>query len=287
MVNVIWVLENIKRDNSFYKQFNTALLFNSVIQWRKHNKNTNTVLLCDELTYEFLTKLNALNLWHEVKKMPWIKDIDKDVFWASAKVQGISGIEAPSVILDNDFIVYSNFEKYLGDKIIVGHDEDGKNYYPNAMDEYVRQTREYLNRPNHKSINCCFLYFPNPKFGKNYGLTSLELMKKLTEIKAPNSKYLVYAEQLLLKHLLDLHKQEYIPLIGDIWHCSDRKWEKREEGIIKDKHPQLLFRHYWMEKNKILSNEEGYSYDNEMTELLRVIVNNTDIDRTDITRLPK
>jgi len=287
MVNVIWVLENIKRHKSFYKQFNTALLFNSVIQWRKHNKNTKTVLYCDELTYNFLNELNALNLWHEVKKMHWIKTIDKDIFWASGKIQGISGIEEPSVILDNDFIVYSNFEKYLGDKIIVGHDEDGKNYYPGVMEEYVKRTRNFLNRPNQKAVNCCFLYFPNAGFGRQYGLTSLDLMRKLTQIKAPSSKYLIYAEQLLLKELIDRHSQEYEPLIGDIWHCSEKRWEKREGGIIKDKNPQLLYRHYWMEKNKILDNEDGYSYDDEMTQLLRVIVNNTNIERTDITRLPR
>lgn len=287
MVNVIWVLENIKRHNNFYKQLDTALLLNSVIQWRKHNKDSKTILYCDELTYDFLDKLKAINLWHEVKKMPWMKTIDKDVFWASGKLQGISGIKEPSVILDNDFIVYSNFEKYLGNKIIVGHDENGKNYYPGPMDDYVRRTRNYLNRPNHESVNCCFLYFPNAGFGRQYGLTSLDLMRKLTQIKAPNSKYLVYAEQLLLKHLIERHNQSYQPLVGDIWHCAENKWEKRNTGVIQSDNPQLLFRHYWMEKNLIKDNRDGFSYDEEFSQLMRVIRNNSDVDPVSIVSLPR
>ena len=49
MVNVIWVLENIKKHSSFYTELKVSLLLASAIQWKKHNPNTKTFLYCDKL----------------------------------------------------------------------------------------------------------------------------------------------------------------------------------------------------------------------------------------------
>ena len=286
MVNVIWILENIKRHSSFYTELGISLLLSSVIQWKKHNPNTKTVLYVDILTYKFLSNINAIELWDKVYRCDFNEPIDKDIFWANSKLCVLTSIQEPSVVLDYDFLVYKSFEQFLKDKVIVGHEENGEDYYPHALDDYVRRTKHILNRPNHKSVNCCFNYYPNPAFARAYGSTSLELMRELTKLRAPNSKYLVYAEQLLLKHVLDLHNIEYTPLVTDIWHCQTNKWSKGTKGLIDSKEAGLYFRHYWMEKNKILDSSEGFNYINEINTLKKIISNYSDVDMDTISKLP-
>ena len=267
MVNVIWVLENIRKSINFYNPFDTKLILTSVSQWKKHNPNTHTVLYCDKLTYDTFNKIQLLEAWDDVKIIAPSEGIDKNIFWASAKVEVLQGINAPTIILDNDFVVYKSFEHLLKDNVIVTHDENGQDYYPDPLDPYVRRTNHLLNRPNHMSINCSFLYFPNFKFANAYASTSVELMKELTKLKAPNSNYLVYAEQLLLKHLLDLHNQKYDTLVNEIWHCKERYFSPTDEGLIDRKEQKLWFRHYWMDKPKILNNEDGFSLIKETEQL--------------------
>lgn len=287
MVNVIWILENIKKHSSFYTELKVSLLLGSVIQWKKHNPNTNTNLYCDKMTHSFLSDINAIELWDNVYRCSFDESINKDIFWASSKLEILSNINQPSIVLDHDFLVYKSFEPFLKGKVIVGHDENGEDYYPNVMDEYVRRTRHILHRPNNNSVNCCFNYYPNPAFARSYASTSLQLMKELTNLRAPNSKYLVYAEQLLLKHVLDLHNIDYTPLITNVWHCNERKWVKGEKGILEYKEAQLYFRHYWMEKDKILDSSEGFTYINEINTLKSIISNNSKVNMQSISKLPK
>jgi len=287
MVNVIWVLENIRKHTSFYSELKVSLLLSSVIQWKKHNPNTKTNLYCDKMTYSFLSDINAIELWDNVYRCSFDQTINKDIFWASSKLEILSNITEPSILLDHDFLVYKSLEPFLKEKLIVCHDENGENYYPNALDEYVRRTSHILNRPNHESVNCCFNYYPNPAFARSYAATSLELMRELTKLKPPSSKYLVYAEQLLLKHVLDLHNIEYSTLIPDIWHSSDRKWIKGSKGLIESKEASLYFRHYWMEKNKILDSSEGFTYINEINTLKKIISNHSNVNMEFLSKLYK
>jgi len=286
MVNVIWVLENIRRHSSWFTEFGTCLLLSSVIQWKKHNPNTKTTLYCDLLTYKFLSDINAIELWDNVYRCHFDEPIDKHTFWANSKLCILTTIQEPSLVIDHDFLVYKSFEPFLKDKVIVGHDENGEGYYPQPLDPYVRRTKHILNRPNFKAVNCCFNYYPDPAFARSYGFTSVELMKELTKLRAPNSKYLVYAEQLLLKHVLDLHNIDYDPLIPDVWHPSTNTWIKGTKGLIDSKEANLYFRHYWMEKNKIVNEEEGFNYIEEITTLKKIVSNYSDADMKAISKLP-
>ena len=111
MVNVIWILENIKKHPSFYTELKVNLLLTSAIQWKKHNPNTIAALYCDKMTYSFLSDINAIDIWDYVFRVPFNQEIDKNVFWASSKLEVLSGITSPSVVLDHDFIVYKSFER--------------------------------------------------------------------------------------------------------------------------------------------------------------------------------
>ena len=247
----IWVLENIRKHNSFYKELDTLLLLTSVNQWKKYHPKHKTRLYADVMTLEFLDKLNALDLWDEKGFLPENKLVDKNIFWASSKLQALKQINEPVVLMDNDFIVYKSFESFLKDKVVVAHDENGIDYYPGPLDPYISRVKHIINRPNYRSVNCCFEYFPDPKFTYHYSETSLLLMEEFTKLKVPNSNYLVFSEQLLLKHLLDIFKVPYDVLIGDEFISKDRKWVSNREGLINSKEKDTWFKHYWMEKPEL------------------------------------
>ena len=88
------------------------MMFASVIQWKKHNPSYITELHIDELTYETFNKLGVLELWDNIEILADNKFVDKNVFWASSKLQVLSRVKGPVVIMDNDFVVYKSFEKF-------------------------------------------------------------------------------------------------------------------------------------------------------------------------------
>ena len=65
-MKIIWFLENIKKDNSFYTKLNTLLLLASVTLWKKNNPKDYCVFYCDSMTENFYKSLGVLYLWDEV-----------------------------------------------------------------------------------------------------------------------------------------------------------------------------------------------------------------------------
>lgn len=256
------------------------MMFASVIQWKKHNPSYITELHIDELTYKTFNKLGVLELWDNIEILADNKFVDKNVFWASSKLQVLSRVKGPVVIMDNDFVVYKSFEKFLKDKIVVAHEEDGDSYYLGPLDPIIRQVKHIINRPNLDAINCSFLYFPDFRFTHSYATTSLELMTEFTRLKAPNSKYLIYAEQLLLKHLLDIHEIQYETLIDKVYKSAESRFFGKSNGIIKYKDAYKYYRHYWKEKKSIRENTDGFSHDDEVKLLENTIKNRILIEWT-------
>lgn len=256
------------------------MLFASVIQWKKHHPEHFCVLYADKLTFRLVNKLNAAPLWDSTKLIGKNTKIDKSVFWASSKLQTLQTVNEPVVILDNDFVVYSSFNDYLDEKVIVAHNEDGDNYYLNATDSYIKQVKHLIHRPNLKAVNCSFLYLPDYTFTKGYASRSIELMEEFTKIKVPTSKYLIYAEQLLLKHMLDLHKIPYDSLVNKVYNCVEDTFIEKCDGLIDFDTHRTYFRHYWKEKPKIKKSEDGFDYKYEVEQLENIVKNRILLDWT-------
>ena len=277
-MKTIWVLENIKGKKSFYEKFDFLMMFASVVQWKKHHPDFHCVLYADKMTLEVITNLGAKNLWDETQVLKTNKSINKRVFWAASKLQALRFLEEPVIIMDNDFVVYTSFKKFLHQKVIVSHIEDGLNYYITPTDHFVKQVKHLINRYKQEAVNCSFVYFPDHKFMQHYAKTSLELMQELSRLKAPNSKYLILAEQLLLKHLMDLNEIKYIPLLDKVYNCLTNVYTNRTKGLIKTNDQNLFFRHYWMDKPRIKQNKKGFSLEEESNNLINVIKNAVKID---------
>ena len=152
-MKTIWVLENIKGNSTFYNKFDLLMMLTSVIQWKKHHPSFTCELHADSLTLDLFEKLGVLTLWDSIETVKKNSVINKSIFWASSKLQTLRFVKEPVIIMDNDFIVYNSLSKFIKDKPIVAHNEDGKGYYINSSDFYVKKIK-HLSRCYHQR-RCC------------------------------------------------------------------------------------------------------------------------------------
>jgi len=270
-LNTYWVYENIKEDHSFYNKLDILLLLCSGFLWKKHHPTHTTHLTADLLTLGYLDSFNGLSIFDKVNRIPKNKHVNKSVFWASSKVEKLRYIKGPSIVMDHDFLVFKSFEKYLNQDPFFCHEENGTGYYDTAWNPFVQSISDLISRPKPHAINCCFLYLPNSDFANSYSKISIELMERFTKLKAPNSRFLVFAEQLVLKHLLDYHKIEYNTLLNEKWNAKGKFYEPSDRGHISFDNSQTTYRHYWMDKPLIKQSLKGFDFNQEITILTNIL----------------
>lgn len=282
-MRVIWVLENIEEDREFYSTFNTALLLASATLWKKNNPEDYCVLYCDKLTETVLGELNVLHLWDEIIEYVHSRDIDRSVFWAVSKVEVLSYQKEPVVLMDNDTLVFKPIKHLLTDNVVVSNLETGKGYYPGNLDKYVKKL-SYRKRWKEDALNVSFLYFPSVDLIKQYTSLSLQMMEEFTEMNVPHSQYLIFAEQLLLRHLLDTQNINYRSLIKNNWDCNNLKWGSlHDKGEWEWPESELYFRHFGPLKSMIINGKSPTTYEEE----LEILLNCINIPNLDLTTLHK
>lgn len=271
-MKVVWVLENIDNNRAFYSKLNILLLLASVSLWKRNNCEDKCILFADEMTIDLLDRLKVLEFWDSIKLLKSKARINKKVFWASSKVEVLTQIDEPVIIMDNDTHVYKPIKHLLEtNTVYVTNYEQGKGYYPSTVDKYIQQL-SYKPRWNVDSVNVSFLYLPDPKFTNLYANLSLQIMEELTAAKAPNPQYLIFSEQLVLKHLLDREKVKNKSIISNYWDCKAWDWgEEHTNGIWKYIDSLTLFKHYGPDKGPILDSRDGFSYSAEIQNLLHCI----------------
>ena len=102
-------------------------------------------------------------------------------------------------------------------------------------------------------------------------------MEFFTKEKVPNSRFLIFAEQLLLKHLLDTNKIDYDTLLNQRWNAKGKFYETNDKGHVSFEQSNLIYRHYWMDKPLIKKNEKGFSLEGEVT-ILNNILKGTEVN---------
>lgn len=282
-MKIIWVLENIQEDKDFYGKLNILLLLASVRLWKKHNPTDVCVLYCDSMTEEVITSLKVNHFWDEIKQYRHTRNIDRSVFWAASKLGVLSEQNEPCIIMDNDTLCFSPLKPHLDlSKVYVCNFEYGKGYYPTSYDERIRKL-SYKTRWKTQSVNVSFLNLPNPSFTQMYAKMSLDMMEELTELDAPNSQYLIFAEQLLLKHLLDRENIQHRSILSTYWDCKNWDWaEDHDKGIWNINESHKYFKHYGPLKTWILGSIGDQNYDREVSMLYNCI-NFRNLDLTSIT----
>ena len=284
-MKIIWVYENISRNKSAYSKFNILSLLASASLWKRNHPYDNTVLYCDDITYDLLKRKEVLSVWDEVILIDFNLPIDKNTFWASSKLHVLSLQNEPVIIMDGDTLVFKKFDHHLlPDRILVSNLEEGRGYYPTALDPLIRNL-SYKARWKTKAVNVSFLYLPDPSFTKEYANLSLQFMKEFTEMKVPNSKYLIFAEQLLLRHLMDEYKLNYKPIISNAWDCNAWKWDDKDHnGLWSFKDSWEHFIHYGPLKEWYKKDDPAHPYQQEIDMLRNCINFHKFIDLSDIER---
>ena len=288
-MKVIWVLENIKKNyntKDYYinSRLNVLLLLASVHLWKKNHPEDRCILYGDDITFDTLGRLGVLDFWDAYLPLPNSHKINKDVFWAASKVEVLASIDEPVIIMDNDTHVYKPI-KHLLEKntVYVCNFEQGKGYYPNSINKYIQQL-SYKARWKHESVNVSFLYLPDPKFTKEYSDLSLRIMEEFTEMGAPNPQYLIFAEQLLLKHLLDKNQINHKSIISTTWDCKEWEWgNDNGKGIWPYQGSEMYFKHYGPLKGWIRDSRADQNYDREIKHLLNCI----NYPALDLSSIPK
>ena len=273
-MKIIWVYENITKEREQYSKLNTLLMLASVSLWKRNHPEDDTWLYCDELTHSLITDIGVESLYDNIKIIDFkTRPINKENFWASSKLQVLALQKEPVIIMDCDTLVFKPFKKHLKEnQVLFSNREFGRGYYPTAMDPLIRSL-SYKARWQTDSVNVSFLYLPDPDFTRKYANLSLQLMEEFTALKAPNSRYLIFAEQLLLKHMLVKHNIEHRAVISTEWDCNKWEWSKVEtDGIWNIKESWQWFRHYGPLKKWYKSNDPAHPYDVEV-EMLRNCIN--------------
>ena len=76
----------------------------SVSNWKKMHPEHETYLYCCNSVYNYLKKLNILNLWDfiDTEELSIPDKVNRRAFWAASKLKCIRNIEAPFIIIDCD-----------------------------------------------------------------------------------------------------------------------------------------------------------------------------------------
>ena len=276
-MKVIWVLENIKKNyntNNYYidSRLNVLLLISSVHLWRKNHPEDLCVLYADDLTINLFDRLKVLDFWNSIHPLPKPRRINRDVFWAASKVEVLAQVNEPVIIMDNDAHVYRPIKHLLDtDTVYVCNYEVGKGYYPSGVDPYV-QKLSYKARWKNESLNVSFLHLPDPIFARKYAEISLQMMEEFTQMKAPNPQYLIFAEQLLLSHLLEKENIPNKSLISTDWDCKAWQWgENNTKGLWPIYESEIFFKHYGPLKGWIRDSRADQNYEREIKHLVNCI----------------
>lgn len=276
-MKVIWVLENIKsnyntKDYYINSKLNVLLLLASVHLWRKNHPDDTCVLYGDDLTIDTLSKLKVLEFWHQIKPLPKSRMINRDVFWAASKVEVLAEINEPVIIMDNDAHVYKPIKHLLDPgTVYVCNYEVGKGYYPSGIDKYVQQL-SYKARWKNESVNVSFLHLPDPEFTRRYAEISLKMMEEFTTLRAPNPQYLIFAEQLLLSHLLEKYNIKNKSIISTDWDCKKWEWgNNNDKGLWPIYESEMFFKHYGPLKGWIRDSRADQNYEREISHLVNCI----------------
>ncbi len=295
-MEVIWVLENVKRDKLFYGKLQLTLLVASISLWRKYHPEHYTVMYCDDLTYDTLNKLQILHLWHSVRKLDYPDDIDREVFWSGCKTKIISETNKPLLLIDHDFLIRKNIDEHLNTNVLYSYDEIESNWYPPAWDPYAKQIP--FERVVDRAANVSLFYLPDPEFARKYGKKVLENHRTLTKIlkKLPSHQkweispnHMILSEQLMLKQWLVKYKIPHETLTNLVWDCTKPPHRSLEDGVKADqgiwnlKESLLYYKHYGVEETYLKEqfHNNQIEYETEINYLRRCIIAGKLVDYDD------
>lgn len=231
-MKAVWVFDEFGKG---VNQRDLLMLLASAKLWSIHCPNTRRVLYCSDSFGNSMVSLGIPIPFDEVILLSTEQEIliDTSVFWSMQKLRVILDQKEPLYLVDHDFLVLEDITKSIPEnKVCYTYTEDGREYYPpGGLDLYVKKL-SFKPRWKWVSANVSFLHLPFPEWTELYAGTSLRIMEEFTEMQVPHSKYLIFAEQLVFKQLLD-YLPDYSCLIQNVYECKNEAWiEKLDRNGI-------------------------------------------------------
>ena len=258
-MKVIWVYEDIGKLP--LSRLEVTMLLTSTKLWGFYHPEDTRVLYCNLKLGNTLKSLGVLKSFDKVIILLTNEDfsVDTQVFWSFSKLKTLVQQTEPVILMDHDFIPLCRIKDSLDlSKVCYCNTEFATGYYPGNIDSYVKQLSLRVRWPEYSS-NVSFLNLPDPEFTQYYAGTSIQVMEEFTKLKVPNSLYLIFAEQMVLKQLLQ--EQPYQVLLRDVWNCKEHRWDSKnteESGIWTLKEAsRVKFHHYGPSKKHLVGDDYG------------------------------
>lgn len=226
-----WVFDDFGKG---VHQRDLVMLLASAKLWSIHCPDTSRILYCSSALGNALVSAGESRVFDNLILLPSrVKSsINSQVFWSFPKLEVLAQLQVPTYLIDHDFMVFEDIRKSIPEhSICYSYTEDSRMYYPGNQDSYIKSL-SYRTRWPEKSANVSFLQLPFPEFTQFYAGTSLQIMEELTKLGAPDARYLIFAEQMVLKHLLS-QVSSYSCLIKNVYECRTESWTENfdENGI--------------------------------------------------------
>lgn len=274
-MEVIWVLENVKKSISFYSKLQIWMIVASVSLWKKYHPNHKTVFYCDVMSHEILFTLGLLGMWDEVRSLSYPEKINREIFWSSPKTKIISETEIPLLVIDHDFLIFKNIDEYLKDEVLYSYDERADNWYPSKNDVFNKRLSNPIPWNINLAANVSLFYLPDPKFAQRYGKQTLQNHEELTAMNNPliTTNHMIMSEQFMLKQWLVIENIPHNCLSKNLWDCKTVNFYNQinDRGIWDLKESLLYYKHYGAEETRIREKTSPTSYENVVSFLKRCI----------------
>ena len=258
-MKVIWVYEDFEKLP--LSRLEVTMLLTSTKLWGFYHPEDTRVLYCNLKLGNTLKSLGVLKSFDKVIILPSNEDfsVDTRIFWSFSKLKTLLIQEEPIILMDHDFIPLCRIKDSLDlDRVCYCNTEYATGYYPGNIDSYVKQLSWKTRWPEY-SANVGFLYLPDPEFTRYYAGTSVQVMEEFTNLKVPNSLYLIFAEQMVLKQLLQDQPQQV--LLRDVWRCKEHRWDSKnvdQNGIwTLEEASKVRFHHYGPSKKHLVGDDYG------------------------------
>ena len=281
-MQVKWVYENVTGFDSFYSRFNLTLLVASTCLWKKYHPEHKLILYVDRLTFVKLSNLDIMYLWDEIKPLIYNDKINREKLWAGCKSKIVSQAEEPFLMLDHDFLIFTNIDSYLKDTVLYTYDESTKESYIGQNEPTVLALTQPLNFTQDLAANVSLLYMPDKAFANEYGKRVIKNHIEFTEALGSNihSGYLTLSEQYMLKEMLVENNIKHKTLSQNIFCNIKGKYLDKinDRGIWNIKEVFRYYKHYGVDKRHVFDNNKGYDYDETINYLYRCINSSKLID---------
>tara|TARA_B100000768_G_scaffold145818_1_gene138771 strand:- start:1310 stop:2185 length:876 start_codon:yes stop_codon:yes gene_type:complete len=263
-MEIIWVLENVKQEDSFYNKLRILLLIASTSLWKKYHPTHTLVLYCDNLTLDTLSTLGIFHLWNDIRPLNSTINIRKSDFWSTCKTEIISKTKIPICIVDHDFLIFKNIEEHLKDNVLFTHDEKASNWYPKPNCKFTQKIDYKFDRIDDTAANVSLLYLPNPKFSRKYAKQVIINHKQFSELndKSCATNHMILSEQLMLKQWLLKDNIKYKTLSKNVFDCKTLKWTDiiNNKGIWNIEESLLYYKHYGVAEKRLVDDINTHNY---------------------------